>query len=443
MVDASSDRKNKTVIKTAQPPMGLALYGRANPANVSYIGWTNHSSGTYERRLLFGLHRADRRKHAYIVGKPSTGKTKLLELLTRQDIGHGYGCAIFDPYGDLIEATLGFVPEARIKKTVVIDPLQTDWTLGFNPLSDVPSYFYHDFVEIFTDTIKLQLQDYWSPAIEYILRQVILALLEHPESSMADAIPLLQDADFRSNFVAKLATPELQSFWQTGFTAWAAQHETTAILPVVNRLERFVQHPLLADTLSQTKNKLDFSAFVKHRYAVLINLAKGQLGEYNAQLFGALLMARFKLAGYERAEEVDNRLKTDFLIYIDDFYWFAGEHLEHMLVEARRYGFIFTLSHQYSNKIDANTYQALIGNIGNIFAFRLATEDAQRLKSEFLPTFDTRDLTMLGNRQFYTKMTVSGDLREPFSAETLDVLPAPTNSSDEAILTHVRKTYSA
>lgn len=441
MGDPNGNKKNQTVIKTAPPPMGLALYGRANPANVSYIGWTNHAAGMNEIRLLFGLHRADRRKHAYIVGKPGTGKTKLLELLTRQDIGHGYGCAIFDPYGDLVHATLDFIPDEAIKKTVVIDPTQTDWTLAFNPLAGVPSYFYHDFVEILTDTIKLQLKDYWSPSIEYILRQTFLALLEHPDSTMSDALPLLRDESFRQKFANKLLSPDLKVFWSDSFDDWATKHESSAILPVLNRLERFVQHPLLSDMLAQKQNKLDFSAFVKYKNVVLINLAKGQLGDYNSQLLGALLMARLKLAGYERMDEVDNRLRSDFLIYVDDFYWFAGEHLEHMLVESRRYGFVFTLSHQYSNKIDPDTFQDLVGNIGNLFVFRLAADDAQRLKSEFLPTFDTRDLTMLGNRQFYAKMTVNDELREPFSAETLDVLTQPGDSSAAAVLAYVKRNY--
>jgi DNA helicase HerA-like ATPase len=41
------------------------------------------------RRRLFGIKRADRRSHMYVIGKTGTGKSTLLETLLRQDIGNG------------------------------------------------------------------------------------------------------------------------------------------------------------------------------------------------------------------------------------------------------------------------------------------------------------------------------------------------------------------
>src|SRR5437879_1634786 len=61
----------------------------------------------------FGIKRADRRAHMYIIGKTGTGKSTLLETLIRQDIENGEGLALLDPHGDLVEKVLRAVPEKR------------------------------------------------------------------------------------------------------------------------------------------------------------------------------------------------------------------------------------------------------------------------------------------------------------------------------------------
>src|SRR5687767_7850413 len=43
------------------------------------------------------LTEEDRESHIHILGAPGEGKSKLLELLVRQDIDRGYGCCLLDP----------------------------------------------------------------------------------------------------------------------------------------------------------------------------------------------------------------------------------------------------------------------------------------------------------------------------------------------------------
>src|SRR5688500_13602720 len=51
----------------------------------------------------FGIKRADRRAHLYILGKTGTGKSTLLESLMLDDMHKGFGFALLDPHGDLIK----------------------------------------------------------------------------------------------------------------------------------------------------------------------------------------------------------------------------------------------------------------------------------------------------------------------------------------------------
>ena len=59
------------------------------------------------------------------------------------------------------------------------------------------------------------------------------------------------------------------------------------------------------------------------------------------------------------------------------------------------------------------------------------------------PVFKAKDMVNLGTQQFYIKMTIDGDTYDPFSAETLKVLPSTHESFEDQIIEFSRKTYAA
>ena len=99
--------------KLAPPPPELPIYGSVEPEDCSFIGKTNYEAALQEQKFIFGIKRVDRRRHVYIVGKSGVGKSKLLELFVRQDIGYRHGLCFIDPHGDVIEDILPFIPENR------------------------------------------------------------------------------------------------------------------------------------------------------------------------------------------------------------------------------------------------------------------------------------------------------------------------------------------
>jgi ABC-type cobalamin/Fe3+-siderophores transport system ATPase subunit len=56
---------------------------------ITYFAQTNFRN----EAKVFGIRRADRRSHVYILGKTGVGKSTLLETLIRQDIENGEGLA--------------------------------------------------------------------------------------------------------------------------------------------------------------------------------------------------------------------------------------------------------------------------------------------------------------------------------------------------------------
>ena len=101
---------------------------------ITYFARTNFRN----ERKPFGIKRADRRAHMYVIGKTSTGKSTLLETLIRQDIENGEGLALLDPHGDLVEKVLAAVPERRKCDLLYFNVADTSKPIGFNPLEALP-----------------------------------------------------------------------------------------------------------------------------------------------------------------------------------------------------------------------------------------------------------------------------------------------------------------
>jgi hypothetical protein len=85
---------------------------------------------------------------------------------------------------------------------------------------------------------------------------------------------------------------------------------------------------------------------------------------------------------------------------------------------------------------------AVLGNVGSIIIFRVGGEDAVKLKPEMAPIFDTKDMINLGMTEFYIKMTIDGETYDPFSAQTLKIMPPPHRSFKEEIVKRSREKYS-
>ena len=86
--------------------------------------------------------------------------------------------------------------------------------------------------------------------------------------------------------------------------------------------------------------------------------------------------------------------------------------------------------------------QAVLGNIGTIILFRVGGDDATKLRSEFAPVFDVKDMINLGTGEFYIKMIINGESYDPFSSETLEVLPPTHSSYKEEVLSSSRRLYA-
>jgi hypothetical protein len=429
------------IIKYAPPPPDLPVLGKSDPSEVVFIGRTNYVASLEEKKFVFGIKRIDRRRHMYIVGKSGVGKSKLMELMARQDIAYGQGVCIIDPHGELIEDILNFIPKERIEDVCIIDPGDIEYPSSFNPLANIDPAFKHQLTQGLIEVLRKQFGANWTPRLEHVFRFTTLALLDYPHATMRGMISMLTDRNYRQKVVEYIGDDMVKRFWAIEFADWSEKFDTDAIIPLVNKLGQFLSDPMLRNIFGQKENKIDLEVLMNERKILLINLSKGKIGEENSSFFGAMFLTKIKQAGMSRAK-LEPQDRHDFYLYVDEFHNIVTDTFENILSEARKYGINLIVAHQYIGQLLPKVEQAVLGNTGSIITFRVGGDDAVKLKSDFAPIFDVKDMINLGVGEFYIKMTIDGESYDPFSAETLRVLPATHPSYHKEIIEASRRKYA-
>jgi hypothetical protein len=380
---------------------------------LTFIAQTNFRN----KHVPFGIKRADRRAHVYMVGKTGTGKSTLLETLIRQDIQAGEGVALLDPHGDLVERVLAHVPERRQHDLIYFNVPDSSLPLGFNPLESVPPARRPLAAAGMMEVFKKLWPEFWGPRLEHILRNALLALLDLPQATLADVLRLLDDAAFRRRVAELALNPQVRNFWLREYEAYPARFRAEAIAPVQNKVGAFLSDPILYRIITQPRSAFDLRRLMDNGKILLVNLAKGKIGENSAALLGAMLVSRVGLAALSRTDLQETE-RRDFFLYLDEFQNFTTLSLVTMLSELRKYRVNLILAHQYLSQLDQQVRDAILGNAGTIISFRLGMQDAEILAKEFYPEFTPLDFMRLPNYNIYLKLVVDGVVSSPFSAET-------------------------
>jgi hypothetical protein len=280
----------------------------------------------------------------------------------------------------------------------------------------------------------------WGPRLEYILRYSLLALLEYPESTMLDITRLLTDKAFRKEVMTHVTDPVVRQFWEVEFATWNDKFAAEAVAPVLNKVGAFTASPLVRNIIGQPKSSFNIRQIMDDRKILIVNLSRGQVGEDNAALLGALLVTKIQLAAMSRANiPVEERIP--FYLYVDEFQNFATDSFATILSEARKYALNLTVANQYIAQMSQDVKDAVFGNVGSMVAFRMGADDARSMQKYFEPKFEEYDLVHMDNRNFVINMTIGGEKVPAFSATTLD-LPAQQFDQTQAIIEHSRAQHA-
>jgi hypothetical protein len=368
---------------------------------------------------VFGIRRRDRRSHMYIIGKTGTGKSTLLYTLARRDILNGEGLALLDPHGDMVERIAATCPEYRRKDLIYFNVPDPSDSHTFNPLEyvtpDRRSLIAAGLLEVFRKTWT---GNSWGVRLEHILRNALLTLVEQPTATLADILRLLDDKAYLKTALRHLTNEQVRRFWFDEWANYPVRYQIDAAAPIRNKVGAFLADPLLNRILGGTKGSLNLREIMDGRKILLVNLAKGKIGEDSATLLGSLLVSQLGSTGLSRADTPEAN-RPDFYVYLDEFQTFTTLSLATMLAELRKYRVNMTLANQYLSQMEPEVRDAILGNIGTLITFRLGPSDATFLAKEFEPEFMAEDLMRLSNYHIYLKLMINGTVSRPFSAVTL------------------------
>lgn len=383
-------------------------------SDLTYLGRTSFRA----RRELFGIKREDRFSHVYIIGKTGTGKSTLLESMALQDLDRGNGFALIDPHGDLVERLAKRIPPKRLLDVLYLDAADPSQPYGYNPLRHVRQDRIAFAASGLLETFEKMWPDAWGVRMEHILRNVLMALLEQPAATLHDVLRMMSDSKYRKSIAASLKNETVRVFLQKEFERFTFGYRADGIAPIQNKVGAFLADPLLNRILTAPKQDIHIRQLMDDGRVLLVNLAKGRIGEDSSALLGGLLVTTIGLAGYSRAY-LDPASRRDFFVYVDEFQSFTTLALANMLSEMRKYRLGFTVAHQYLHQLEPDIRHAVLGNAGTMISFRVGAEDAPYLAREFNDVFGVTDLVQLPNYHVYLKLMIDGAPSLPFSATTI------------------------
>lgn len=407
---------------------------------VTYFGETDARN----RRLRFGIKRKDRAKHLYAIGKTGMGKSTLLENLAVQDILNGEGLCFLDPHGKSADLLLEYVPEHRIKDVIYFAPFDMEYPISFNVMEDVGPEQRYLVASGMMSAFKKIWVDAWSARMEYILGNIMLALLEYPGSTLVGVNRMLTDKDFRKEVVNHISDPSVKSFWVNEYANYTEKFAAEAAPAIQNKVGQFVANPLIRNIIGQPKSSFDIRDIMDNRKILIINLSKGRVGEANANLLGSMLITKIYLGAMSRADlnERDLAKAPDFYLYVDEFQSFANESFADILSEARKYKLSLNIAHQYIEQMTEEVRAAVFGNVGTMVTFRVGAYDAEVLEKEFSPYFLADDIVALQKYQMYLKLMIDGVTSPPFSASGMAPIPRSEINYTNDILASSRSLYA-
>ncbi|MCG8914913.1 type IV secretion system DNA-binding domain-containing protein [Actinokineospora sp. PR83] len=419
-----------------QLPPGVTLPTTGNVvAESNYLGMANRP---------LALRRADRLRHAWVIGPTGVGKSTLLANMIIQDMADNRGLVVLDPKGDLVSDVLSRVPENRRDDVVLLDPSAIDRPVGLNILDLAGGEHAR---ELAVDHLVHVMASLWrssfGPRTTDVLRNALLTLthsraVDGSAHTLVELPEILVNKRYRAFVTGQSSVPlSVRPFW-AAFEQMSDNERAQVIGPSLNKLRSFTTRSSLRLLLGQSEGIRLSDVFTKRRI-VLVPLTAGVLGAETTALLGSLLMAGLWSAAQARVAVAPERRHAVFA-YLDEFQNFLKLDLElaDMLAAARGYGLGMVLSHQFVSQLTPEIKAAVLGTVRTQIAFSLELDDARALAPRFAP-LTAEDLSGLAAYEIALRASVDNTTLATATGTTLPL--AASTGDGEALARQARERY--
>src|SRR6202162_4140614 len=128
----------------------------------------------------------------------------------------------------------------------------------------------------------------WGVRMEHILRNVLMALLEQPDATLHDVLRIFSDQKFRKEIAKSLKNETVKTFLEKEYERFSFGYRADGTAPIQNKVGAFLADPLLNRILTAPPIDLHIRQTMDEGKVLLVNLAKGRIGEDSSSLLGAL-----------------------------------------------------------------------------------------------------------------------------------------------------------
>ena len=411
---ASAPKLKKADAGESPAPVGLPLSG-------TLVG-VNRARGVVSKVFITA---EDRMRHFYTIGQTGTGKTTLLKNMIVQDVKEGAGVCMIDPHGSDIQDILANIPPERYEDVIYFDPSYTERPMALNMLEfdrrypEQKIFVVNEMLSIFDKLFDLKQAG--GPIFEQYFRNSVLLALEDPDSgsTLLDVSRVLANKQYRDYKLSKCVNPIVVQFWREVAEKAGGEAALQNVVPyVTSKFDNFLANDIMRPIIAQEKSSFNFREVMDTKKILLVNLAKGRLGDLNSHLLGLVLVGKILMAALSRVDSIGSPL-APFYLYIDEFQNVTTDSISVILSEARKYKLGLNIAHQFIGQLTDKIKGAVFGNVGTICSFRVGPEDAEFLEKQFAPIFSARDIVNLNNRNAYIRLLAEGKPIRPFNMETL------------------------
>ena len=367
---------------------------------------------------------SDRRRHIYAIGQTGAGKSNLLQEMAKQDAKEGKGFCFIDPHGDAIEDILTAIPKERAEDVIIFNPADIERPFGLNMLEYDPArpeqktFVINEMIGIFDQLYDLRTTG--GPMFEQYMRNAMLLVMEDPESgsTLMEIPKVLSGEEFRRLKLSRCQNPTVVDFWTKEAEKAGGEAALANMVPyITSKLTTFISNDMMRPIIAQQKSTINFRDIMDNKKILLINLAKGRIGEINARLLGMVIVGKILMNALSRVD-VPEEQRTDFYLYMDEFQNVTTNSIAQILSEARKYRLCLILAHQFIGQLKEEISKAVFGNVGSMLAFRVGPEDAEFLEKQFEPVFTQSDLVNVDNYNCFARILINGILTKPFNMTT-------------------------
>lgn len=393
------------------------------------------------KRICF--QREDRRRHSYILGQTGTGKSWIMTRMIIQDIYNGDGVCFIDPHGQTAEMILERIPPERVEDVIYFNAADFERPFGLNIMEFYNEQHMHQVVNSFI-ALLIRLfdphnQGYVGPMMQQAVRNSMLTAMSEKGSTLIEVVRILQDEKWVQERWLPLIKDELvRRYWIDQVAKTDQKTKSESLGYFISKFDKFTTNLAIRNIIGQSQSSFDFRDVMDNRKILIVNLAKGLLGDENMSFIGLLLVQKMLAAALSR-EDIPESERKDFFFYADEFQNFATEEFTSILSEARKYRLNLTLAHQYIGQLPEDIKGAVFGNVGSLFITRCSNEDAVFLEPQFESYIKSTDIINQGTGHYYVKMLSDGLYPGPFSLNALYGPKFPESGFDMKVNTEVAR----